>query len=118
MSVLLDLLSWIALATGGAFLLISAIGLMRLPDFYTRTHAASITDTLGAGLVLFGLMLQAGWTLVLVKLVLIFAFIIVTTPTAAHALGKAAITDGLEPKGAGTLEPNPPKPEETPSSTS
>ena len=70
----LDVLSWVCLLGGAIFLLIGAIGVLRFPDFYTRLHAVSICDTLGAGLVLVGLMLQGGLSLVTVKLLLIFYF--------------------------------------------
>ena len=68
---LIDGLSWACLVAAGALCCIGALGLLRMPDFYTRMHAASIVDTLGAGLVLLGLILQAGLTLVAVKLVMI-----------------------------------------------
>ena len=64
-----DILSWVLLCSGGVFCMIGALGLLRMPDFYTRIHAASVSDAVGAGLILAGLLLQAGWTLVAVKLV-------------------------------------------------
>ena len=70
MSHIVDALSWVALVTGGLLIITGGAGLMRFPDLYTRMHAAGITDTGGAGLVLIGLMLQAGLTMVTVKLVL------------------------------------------------
>lgn len=97
MNAVLDYASWICLAAGGVFCLIGAVGLVRMPDFYTRIHAASVTDTLGAALVLLGLALQAGLTLVTVKLVMIALLILLTSPTATHALAKAALTRGLHP---------------------
>ena len=66
------------------------------PTFYTRSHAASITDTLGAGLILLGLGLHSGLNLITVKLVFIFLFLYITSPTAAHALVKAAYSKGLD----------------------
>ncbi|MGH8633508.1 MAG: monovalent cation/H(+) antiporter subunit G [Burkholderiales bacterium] len=97
MSFALDLASWLLLGAGGAFCVIGGIGLVRMPDFYTRVHAASVTETLGAGLILAGLMLQAGLTLVCVKLAMIGLLIFLTSPTATHALTRAALTRGLEP---------------------
>jgi len=91
-----DGLSWLLLVSGSAFCLLGGIGLVRFPDFYTRIHATGLTDTMGAGLVLSGLMLQAGWTLVSVKLVFILAFLLVTSPTANHALVKAAFAHGIK----------------------
>lgn len=97
MSVMLDLASWILLAAGGLFCIVGAIGLHRMPDFYTRVHAASITDTVGTGLVLIGLILQAGWTLVAAKLAVIGLLLFLSSPTAAHAIAKAALGRGLQP---------------------
>lgn len=97
MSAAIDVLSWICLAAGGVFSIVGAVGLLRMPDFYTRMHAASVIETLGAGLILLGLLLQAGWTLVAAKLVMIALLIFFTSPTATHALAKAAITRGLQP---------------------
>jgi multicomponent Na+:H+ antiporter subunit G len=109
MAVLLDLLSWLALLGGVAFALIGGVGLLRMPDFYTRLHAAGITDTLGAGLILLGLMLQAGWTLVSVKLLLILAFMWFTGPIATHALARAALADPANPRPLLHEEPPPSK---------
>jgi multicomponent Na+:H+ antiporter subunit G len=97
MSVAIDVASWILLAAGGLFCIVGAIGLLRMPDFYTRVHAASVTDTLGAGLILLGLVLQAGWTLVAAKLVMIGLLIFFTSPAATHALARAALGRGLKP---------------------
>ena len=94
---LIDLASWVLLMAGALICVVGGIGLHRLPDFFSRMHGAGLTDTLGAGLVLGGLMLQAGWTLVLVKLVFVLALLWVTSPTAAHAIAKAAREDGIEP---------------------
>ena len=93
-----DILSWVLLASGGAFCMIGALGLLRMPDFYTRMHAASVIETLGAGLLLTGMMLQAGLTLISVKLLVIGVLLFFTSPTATHALARAAHLRGLEPK--------------------
>lgn len=97
MSGAIDLASWALLAAGGVFCVIGGIGLLRMPDFYTRVHAASVMETLGVGLILSGLMLQAGLTLVCAKLAMIGALIFLTSPTATHALTRAALVRGLEP---------------------
>ena len=94
---ILNLISAGLLAAGSIFVLIGAFGLIRLPDFYTRLHAAGITDTLGAELILLGLMFQAGLSLVTVKLILISLFIFLTSPTATHAVANAARVMGLKP---------------------
>ena len=96
-TLLIDVLSWACLLAGGLFCAIGALGLLRMPDFYTRTHAASVTDTVGAGLILLGLILQAGPTLVAVKLAMIGLLLFFTGPVAGHALVKAAMGRGLAP---------------------
>ena len=101
-----DIASWVLLSLGGFFCVVGAIGLLRLPDFYARTHAASITDTLGAMLLLAGLALQAGPTLLAVKLVMVAVFVVVTSPTAAHALAKAAHGTGVRFEGPGSEDPS------------
>ncbi len=93
----LDILSWIFIVAGGVFCVIGAFGLVRMPDFYTRVHAASVTDTVGAGLLLLGMALQAGFSLVAVKLVMIGLLFLFANPTATHALVKAALARGLQP---------------------
>jgi len=93
----LDLLSWAVLMAGCFFGITGGIGLLRFPDFYTRMHAVGITDTLCAALILLGLMLQAGWGLVLIKLFLILALLLLTSPTATHALARAAVHSRLQP---------------------
>jgi multicomponent Na+:H+ antiporter subunit G len=96
-SAAIDLASWALLVAGGVFCVVGAVGLIRMPDFYTRVHAASVTDSLGAGLILLGLILQAGWTLVAAKLAVIGLLVFFTSPAAAHALVRAALGRGLEP---------------------
>lgn len=91
MSILADILSWLCLVLGGIFCIIGGVGVLRLPDFFTRLHAAGVSETLGAPLILLGLCFQAGWSLISVKLVLIFVFIVFASPTSAHALARAAL---------------------------
>lgn len=92
-----DLASWLLLVAGGLFFLVGAIGLNRMPDVFTRMHAVSVGDTLGAGLLVAGMALQAGPTLVTVKLFLILLVIWFTGPVATHALARAALQDKLLP---------------------
>ncbi|MCX7962267.1 MAG: monovalent cation/H(+) antiporter subunit G [Burkholderiales bacterium] len=103
-----DAISWALLAAGGVSCVLGAVGLLRMPDFFTRMHAASVVDTVGAGLILLGLMVQAGLTLVTVKLVVIGLLIFFTSPTASHALARAALARGLEPKLADGGAPSKP----------
>jgi multicomponent Na+:H+ antiporter subunit G len=95
----LDLASWTLIAAGGAFCLIGAAGMLRMPDFYTRVHAASVTDIVGSLAILLGLALQAGLSLTAAKLAVIALLIFFTSPAATHALVKAALERGVAPLG-------------------
>lgn len=97
MALLTDGLSWILILMGAFFAVVSGIGLLRMPDFYTRVHALGLADTLGAIPILLGLMLQAGLTLAAVKLLFIGLFLLFTSPVSGYALAQAALTDGLKP---------------------
>jgi multicomponent Na+:H+ antiporter subunit G len=105
MSELVSILSWSCLLAGSFFGISGGIGLLRFPDFYTRMHASGVTDTLCAALILTGLMLQAGWGLVLVKLFLTLALLLLTSPTATHALARAALHGHLQPRLDAQEEP-------------
>ncbi|MFU8832361.1 MAG: monovalent cation/H(+) antiporter subunit G [Wenzhouxiangella sp.] len=95
---LVNIVSWILLLAGGAFGVIGGLGLVRFPDFYTRLHAAGVTDTLCAVLIVLGLALQSGFSILTIKLFLILLFLLFTAPTATHALARAAMIDGVEVK--------------------
>lgn len=97
MSVVVDIASWAFILVGSFIIVVGGIGLVRLPDFYSRAHAAGMTDTLGAALVVLGLMVEAGWSLNLARLFFILLFLFFTSPTASHALGHAALFRGLKP---------------------
>ena len=90
-------LGWLLLGVGSFFILTGVIGLLRLPDIYSRLHAAGLTDTLGAALVLLGLICHAGLSIAAIKLALILAFILITGPTATHALANSAWTSKIKP---------------------
>lgn len=94
---LVDAVSWVLMTAGGALVVIGTVGLVRLPDVYCRMHATGITDTLGSALFFAGLMVQAGFTLVAVKLLLILAFLLFTSPTSTYALANAAFDRGPKP---------------------
>ncbi len=85
------------LFAGSVFVVIGGIGVVRLPNFFARMHGAGITDTLGAGLILVGLMFDAGLSLITAKLVILLFFLWITSPTATHALAQAALHHGLAP---------------------
>ena len=106
MSLLIDIASGLCLLAGAFFCLVGAWGLLRMPDFYTRMHAASVLETLGADLILLGLVLQAGFTLVAAKLLLIGLLIFFASPTASHALARAAMLRGVTPLLAKQGEPS------------
>lgn len=94
---LIDAVSWVLMTAGGALVVIGTLGLVRLPDVYSRMHATGITDTLGSALFFLGLMVQAGFTLITVKLFLILLFLMFTSPTSTYALANAAYSRGLQP---------------------
>ena len=96
MALFVDIVGWSLLALGSVMLFIGGIGIVRLPDVFSRMHAAGILDTLGAGAILAGLMIEAGLTLVTVKLALIVIFILFTSPTSTHALARAALHGGVQ----------------------
>jgi multicomponent Na+:H+ antiporter subunit G len=82
----------------GCFLCISGgVGLLRFPDFYTRMHAVGVTDTLTAAMILLGLMFQSPDSLVAIKLGIVLLMTLFISPTASHALAKAAHRNGLKP---------------------
>jgi multicomponent Na+:H+ antiporter subunit G len=107
MEMVLDVLSWIAIGGGLFFMLVGTVGILRMPDVYTRLHAAGMTDTMGAGLLLLGMGLQSVigildgdgqvYWFVLFRLVFVYAFLLFTSPIATHAVARAALHGGLEP---------------------
>lgn len=92
---MIDLLTWVFLIAGSILGLTSAWGLLSFPDFYSRVHAASISDTLCAFCFIVGLALQGGFTLVTVKLFIVFGLLLITSPTATHALARSAFIAGM-----------------------
>ncbi len=94
---LLDILGWAFIGAGSIFLFIGGLGIIRLPDLYTRMHAAGVTDTMGAGLILAGLATQAPNWLVAVKLLAILIFLYLTSPTSSYALANSALFAGIRP---------------------
>ncbi|MDA0311950.1 MAG: monovalent cation/H(+) antiporter subunit G [Gemmatimonadetes bacterium] len=102
----LDYASWASILGGLFFMVVGTIGVLRLPDVFTRLHAAGMTDTMGAGLLILGMSFQtvvgimhgetSYWS-VLIRLVFVYAFLMFTSPISTHALARAAIVSGLEP---------------------
>ena len=92
-----DIISWVLFVSGGAFVFIGGLGAIRLPNFYTRLHAASLTDSMDTILILTAIMFQAGWSLATLKLITILGFLMLTGPTATYALANAALLSGMKP---------------------
>lgn len=100
MDLILDLASWVFLVAGAVSLVLGGFAILRMPSFYPRIHAASVNETLGPGLILLGLTLQSlDRPDVLVKIALVFLFLVLTGPVAAHALARAALEHGHLPQG-------------------
>jgi len=93
----MSVIAAILIISGLAFLFVSSLGLIRLPDFYSRNHAAGKSQTLGTVLILAGIAIHIGWDINALKLLIIFIFFAVANPTATHAIARAAYRAGLEP---------------------
>ncbi len=97
MSVIIDVISGVFIIGGSFFVLVGAIGFLRMPDVYTRMHAASVIETLGAGLLIMGMLLQAPNFLVVFKLLVLAALFFFFAPVASHAIAQAALAAGVSP---------------------
>ncbi len=104
MGLLLDVASWILLLAGGFFCITAGVGLLRMPDLFTRAHSASILDSMGAGLILLGLALQAPSYLVVIKLLFTFFFLMITGLAAVHALAQTVNVAGINPRLANIVK--------------
>jgi multicomponent Na+:H+ antiporter subunit G len=83
---------------GGVFFaVVAVVGLVRLPDLYTRAHSTSKSETLGAILALAAVAIAFDGNLSTLKTVLLLSFMFLTNPTAAHAIVRAAADQGIEP---------------------
>ena len=100
-----EIFGWIFICSGSLLTIIGGLGLLRLPDFFSRIHAAGITDTMGAWLIIIGLMFSSTSWLVTAKLVMLLVFLLLTSPLASHALANAAYTRGLRPLIGPDLNP-------------
>lgn len=96
----LSVLGWLFILSGSFFAIVGAFGIWRFPDFWSRLHAASISDSAGVILLLVGMAIEAGLGLVTVKLLIIGVFLFITGPTATHAVANAALVSGLRPREA------------------
>ena len=97
MQLAVDIVSWVLILLGSFFTVVGMVGLVRMPDVFTRMHAASVTDTLGAGLLIIGMMLQAGPTLVTLKLLFLLALFFFIAPVITHALAQACLQENIKP---------------------
>ena len=97
MSLLIEWAGALFLLAGGFLCITGGVGLLRMPDFFSRVHAAGVTETLAAPLLLFGLMLQMEWSLELVKVLMILVFVLATNPTATQAMARATLTGVQKP---------------------
>ena len=104
MQILAGVLSGIFLLSGSFFAVVGAIGVIRMPDLFTRLHAAGVTDTMGAGLILLGLMFLGGFSLITAKLILILGFLWFSSPVSTYALASATLASGQEPFWSEDLE--------------
>jgi len=98
LSALLPWLSDAALLVGSFLLLSGAVGFLRFRDFYARIHACGVTETLATSFILLGLLLQPAGAQPQAKLVMILLFVLFSSPTASHALAKAAWNAGVRPR--------------------
>jgi multicomponent Na+:H+ antiporter subunit G len=97
MQLVLDIVSWGLIALGSFFIVVGAFGMMRMPELFTRMHAGSVTDTLGAGFLILGMILQAGFSLAALKLLFILGLFFFTGPVVTHALAQAALHENITP---------------------
>jgi len=95
--IFLNFLCWILIISGSFFVIVGAFGTYRFPDFWSRLHAASITDSAGVILLLIGMGVYSGLTLITFKLLVIGLFLFITGPTSTHAVANAALVSGLRP---------------------
>ncbi len=100
MAWVVECVGWASLALGAFFLFSSAIGLFRMPDFFTRLHPAGMADAAAIPLIGLGLLLHVGFTIVAFKIFLLFTFALITAATACHALAKAALHQNMKPLGS------------------
>lgn len=97
MTLIIDLISWALILFGLFFTVTGAVGLLRMPDVFTRLHAVSVIDTVGVGFLILGLCLQAGLSLVTLKLLILLALFFFIGPVVTHALAQACLHENIQP---------------------
>jgi multicomponent Na+:H+ antiporter subunit G len=103
-----EIVSLILITAGAFFLLVGSVGIVRLPDFYSRTHATGKSDTLGLMLAMLGLAVHEGLEINSAKLLVVIVFVALTSPVGTHALTRAAYQSGLRPWFVGEPVPEDP----------
>ena len=93
----MNIISIIFIIAGLFFLIVAAIGVVRLPDVFSRSHAVSLTDSLGAFLMLFGLALHEGLGINTLKILVVLVLLFILNPVISHATIRAALRSGLKP---------------------
>ena len=91
MTLILEVASWLCILLGSFFMIVGTLGLVRMPDVFTRMHAASVVDTLGVGFLFLGMGFQAGLSLITLKLLFLLALFFFTGPVVTHALAQACM---------------------------
>ena len=109
MNIFVEILCWALILSGSFFVVVGAFGTYRFPDFWSRLHAASITDSAGVILLLIGMGIYSGLTLITFKLFVIGLFLFITGPTSTHAVANAALVSGLKPPQKKKQPPRKPK---------
>ncbi|MGA7489392.1 MAG: monovalent cation/H(+) antiporter subunit G [Xanthobacteraceae bacterium] len=94
---MLAIASWLCMLVGSFFAIVGAFGLVRMPEVFTRMHAASVIDTLGVGFMILGMALQGGFSLITLKLVFLLALFFFTGPVVTHALAQACLHENIRP---------------------
>jgi multicomponent Na+:H+ antiporter subunit G len=97
MTLVIEFASWVLILLGSFFTVVGAFGMVRMPEIFTRMHAASVTDTLGVGFLILGMGLQAGFSLVTLKLGFLLVLFFFTAPVVTHALAQACLHEGIKP---------------------
>jgi multicomponent Na+:H+ antiporter subunit G len=98
LELVVEIISWIFIVSGTVFCIIGSFGALRFPDFWSRLHAVSVTDSAGMILLVAGMVMQAGFSLIAVKLIIMGLFLFITGPTSTHAVANAALVSGYVPR--------------------
>ena len=101
MDLFLPYLSGFSLAIGTLALVVGSLGLIRLPDVFSRIHAVGMMDTAGVGFIVLGMMIHEGFSLISVKLAAVAVFLFFTSPIATHAVAQVAHKSGFSPVATG-----------------